>query len=130
MNDRIRNFVIRIKDNPALRTVDEAAIKQAVVVPLLRILGWDDENIDEVYPEYAVEGKRGDDALRVNDTNAVFLEAKRPGEDLEAHEVQLLEYSFRPGLELAALTNGLTWFFYLRNVSFQVLLEDGTMKSF
>jgi predicted type IV restriction endonuclease len=52
LKDRILSFVIRVKENPALRTVDEAAIKQAVVVPLLRILGWNVENINEVFPEY------------------------------------------------------------------------------
>ncbi len=54
-----------------------------------------------------------DFALRVQDENEFFIEAKRPGENLEEHEEQLLEYSFRQGVELAALTNGMTWFFYL-----------------
>ena len=113
MKDRILSLIARVKGNPALRTADEAAIKQAVVLPLLQILGWDSGDINEVFPEYTVESRRVDYALRVNGTNEFFLEAKRPGENLEAHEEQLLEYSFRQGVELAALTNGFTWFFYL-----------------
>jgi len=48
--------------------------------------------------------------------NKIFLEVKRAGEDLnnEKHEDQLLEYSFRQGVELAVLTNGMTWWLYLR----------------
>lgn len=113
MKDRILSLITKVRGNPALRTADEAAIKQVVILTLLRILGWDDENMDEVFPEYSVESRRVDYALRVNDANEFFLEAKRPGENLETHEEQLLEYSFRQGVELAALTNGFTWFFYL-----------------
>jgi predicted type IV restriction endonuclease len=113
VKEQIRNFVISIKQNIALRTADEAAIKQAIILPLLRLLKWDDTNINEVFPEFSVEGKRVDYALRVNGTSEFFIEVKRPSEDLEAHQEQLLEYSFRQGVELAALTNGFTWFFYL-----------------
>jgi len=38
---------------------------------------------------------------------------KRATEDLERHEKQLLEYSFAFGVDIAVLTNGLTWWFYL-----------------
>ena len=43
---------------------------------------------------------------------AVFLETKRPMEDLEKDENQLLEYSFADGVEIAVLTNGLLWWLY------------------
>ena len=35
------------------------------------------------------------------------------GEQLESHQQQLLEYCFQEGTELAALTNGRTWWLYL-----------------
>ena len=54
-----------------------------------------------------------DYALRLNNSSKVFVEAKKGGEDLEKHEEQVLGYSFREGVELAILTNGGTWLFYL-----------------
>ncbi|TDI93301.1 MAG: hypothetical protein E2O77_03220 [Caldithrix sp.] len=54
-----------------------------------------------------------DYCLRVNQKKPVFIEVKRATEDLERHEKQLLEYSFEYGVDIAILTNGLTWWFYL-----------------
>lgn len=92
---------------------DEAATKQGIILPLLSKLGWDCFNVAEVYPEYGVEERRVDFALRIDSVNKVLLEAKRPAEDLEKHQRQLLEYSFTEGVKLAVLTNGRTWWFYL-----------------
>lgn len=106
-------FINRLKSNPKLKDFDEAAVKQAIILPLLNIMGWDTANIEEVYPEYAIEKNRVDYALRLYGRPEFFLEAKKPREDLESHEEQLLNYSFRQGVKLAGLTNGVTWLFYL-----------------
>lgn len=93
---------------------DETAIKQTVILRLLAELDWNIFDRDEVYPEYTIESKRVDFSLRSNNKNKVFIEVKRPGEEnLEKHQEQLLNYSFRQGVQLAILTNGITWWFYL-----------------
>lgn len=102
-----------IRSNRAIATVDEASIKAGVVLRLLSVLGWNPFDITEVKPEFTVESKRVDFALRLFDANKVFIEAKRPNEVLDGHQQQLLEYSFKQGVRLAILTNGLTWWFYL-----------------
>ena len=84
-----------------------------MILPLLSKLGWDSFNIDEVVPEYSVGEKRVDYALRIQNANKVFIEVKKPSEDLERHQDQLLNYSFQEGVKLAALTNGTSWWFYL-----------------
>jgi hypothetical protein len=43
----------------------------------------------------------------------VFIEVKRTNEELDRHQEQLLDYAFRAGVEIAVLTNGLVWWFYL-----------------
>ena len=88
-------------------------MKQAVVLPLVQLLGWDPSDPDEVTPEYTVKTMRVDYSLRIGGSDAVFLEVKKPDENLERHEEQLLLYSFHQGVALAALTNGITWWFYL-----------------
>jgi predicted type IV restriction endonuclease len=42
---------------------NESAIREAVVLPLLRELGWDTQNPQQVFREFPVEAKRVDYAL-------------------------------------------------------------------
>lgn len=63
--------------------------------------------------EESIENLRVDYALRNDDEYKVFIEAKRPSEDISNHEKQLLQYSFSKGVGLGLLTNGITWWFYL-----------------
>ena len=113
--ERIREFLENLKNNRRFRDLSEAATKQAIVLPLLGLLGWDTSDPDQVAPEYAVGSRNVDFSLRLNGTNEVFLEVKKPGEDLDnqQHQEQLLDYSFREGVDLAILCNGMTWSFYL-----------------
>lgn len=97
----------------AVEQFDETAIKQTVILRLLADLDWNIFDRDEVFPEYTIEGKRVDYSLRNNNNNKVFIEAKKPKENLEDHQEQLLNYSFKEGVQLAILTNGVTWWFYL-----------------
>src|SRR3989344_4368851 len=113
MSEQLKVFIENLKTNPRVVTFDEAATKQAIILPVLHLLGWNTYNIDEVSPEFSVEGGKVDYSLRDNNSNKVFLEIKKTSEDLEKHEEQLLFYSFRQGVKLASLTNGMTWWFYL-----------------
>lgn len=111
--DKIKSFVDRLKNDRRVFNFDEAATKQALILPLLQLLEWDTCNIDEVTPEVFVENRRVDYSLRLNGSDEVFIEVKKTGIDLEKHQEQLLDYSFRQGVELSVLTNGMTWWFYL-----------------
>ena len=113
MNSELINLIDKLKRNRELYSYDEAAIKQGVVLRILKVLGWDIFNVDEVYPEYSVGDGRVDYALRHNGINKVFIEVKKPTEELERFQQQLLGYSFKEGVKLAVLTNGIIWWFYL-----------------
>ena len=113
MVETIARAVEQIKTTGLLRSLDESATKQGVVLRLLYLAGWNTFDVSEVVPEYTVGNLRVDFALRPGTANAVFIEVKRPGENLESHQQQLLEYCFQEGTELAALTNGRTWWLYL-----------------
>ncbi len=111
----LTNLLARLRLDKTLFSRDEAAIKQAVILPVLKALGWDPFNVEEVAPEYTVGGQRVDYALRElkGGDAKVFVEAKRGTEELEKHEEQLLKYAFQAGVDLAVLTNGSAWWFYL-----------------
>lgn len=113
MNENFSARLNQIKINQSDFSIDEANTKQHAILPILDILGWQVYDTKEVILEHRVEGGKVDYSLRLQGQNKVFLEAKKASEDLEKHEEQLLRYSFREGVKLAILTNGITWWFYL-----------------
>lgn len=113
MKNQLKNSISKLKKIKNLQKYDEASTKQAFVLKLLSALGWDTFDVSEVYPEYPVSTYNIDYALRINETNKVFIEVKRVREDLTKHQGQLLKYSFQKGVKLSVLTNGISWWFYL-----------------
>ncbi len=99
--------------NKGLYAVNEQKTKNGVVHPLLACLGWNPYNVKEVDPEYAVESGRVDYCLKRGEVAAVFIEVKRLDEPLVKHQEQLLRYAFDKSVTLAALTDGVRWWFYL-----------------
>ena len=113
MAETIAQAVEQIKSAVSMHGLDESATKQGVVLRLLSLAGWNPFDLSEVVPEYTVGRRRVDYALMPGSPNAVFIEVKRPGENLDGHQQQLLEYCFQQGVKLAVLTNGRTWWLYL-----------------
>ena len=109
----IAQAVEQIRNTVSVGGLDESATKQGVVLRLLSLAGWDTFDISQVVPEYTVGTRRVDYVLWPGSPNAVFIEVKRLGENLERHQQQLLEYCFQEGVKLAVLTNGRTWWLYL-----------------
>ena len=113
MAETISRAVEQIKKTVSLTSLDESATKQSVVLRLLTLCGWDPFDPSQVVPEYTIGTRRVDFALQPGSANAMFIEVKRPSENLGNHQQQLLEYCFQEGVKLAALTNGRTWWLYL-----------------
>lgn len=113
-DDPLEQLLTRLTEDASILLASEDVTKQGAILPILVRLGWDRENVREVVPEHRVpSGGRVDYCLRIRDKNCVFIEAKKVDQELEKHQEQLLEYAFREGVELAALTNGLLWWLYL-----------------
>jgi hypothetical protein len=113
MIDTLEDLLSQLRSEQALFMSGEEATKQGVVLPILSRLGWNRDNIREVVPEYMVGNGRVDYCLKIGEQESVFVEVKRTNEDLEKHQIQLLEYAFRNGVKIAALTNGFLWWLYL-----------------
>ncbi len=112
-NQALEKIIHSLSQNTSLFNKTEEATKQGAILPILSALGWNCFDINEVTPEFSVGNGRVDYCLHIERRKAVFIEAKRVSEELERHEKQLLEYAFEYGIEIAVLTNGLTWWFYL-----------------
>jgi hypothetical protein len=120
MTGQLLDFIMSFKAKAdQLKKYDEIETKQAMILPILQFLGWNVWDTDEVKPEHPVEGKKAADGgrvdfcLRIKKKSEIFLEIKRPSEELEKHQEQLLDYSFREGIDIAVLSNGMVWWFYL-----------------
>lgn len=113
MTDSLEALLSRLRGDNSLFLSGEEATRQGVILPILGRLGWERDDVREVVPEFSVGGGRVDYCLKVGEKKAVFIEVKRTNQELEQHQEQLLEYAFRDGVELALLTNGLLWWFYL-----------------
>lgn len=92
---------------------NETAVSMGVLLPVLRALGWDDTDPQEVFPEYTQAGKRVDFALFGHPGRpSVFVEVKGVGRSLDGDR-QLFEYAFHEGIPMCVLTDGREWSFYL-----------------
>ncbi len=95
------------------RLENEAQVKQAVILPVLRALGWDDADPVSFRPEFAVEGGYVDYALLDRLKPRIFVEAKRMGAISADGESQLFRYAANKGVPLLVLTDGNVWALYL-----------------
>lgn len=113
MKKQIISFVKDLKSKKKLQTLDEASIKQAVVLKLLSLLEWDIFNVEEVYPDFSTDAGRVAYALRIAEAGRVFLEVRRDDGHPEEIHRQLVDFASREAIALAVLTDGLRWWFYL-----------------
>ena len=92
----------------------EASVSQGILLSVLQELGWNVFDTSLVTPEYSVENRRVDYALcRSSKNPIIFVEVKKVGNLSEAADRQLFEYAFHVGVQMAVLTDGQEWSFYL-----------------
>jgi len=95
------------------RFPNEAAVSQGIVRRVLDLLSWPVYDTDIVIPEYSVGGRRVDYALcHPAQKPIVFIEVKQVGQTSGADR-QLFEYAFHQGVQMAILTDGQEWHFFL-----------------
>lgn len=93
--------------------VNEAAVSQRIIQPILQNLGWNVFNPSIVSPEFSIAGGRVDFALcHPPNKPIVFIEVKQIGK-IDGAEKQLFEYAFHQGVPMAILTDGSEWQFFL-----------------
>ncbi len=96
--------------------IGEQDTKAALIVPVLRALGWDVEDLEEVKLEYRRRSVDNpvDYALFVLRNPRLFIEAKSLGAKLDDGKwaSQILAYAMAAGVEWVALTDGNEWRIY------------------
>lgn len=115
--DEIKEFVKDISGK--LEHIDsEETTKIALILPLLREMGYDTTNPMEVKAEYTADigskkGEKIDIAILVNGSEEILIECKSANQKLDlSHISQLYRYYNITHAHLGILTNGLTYYFF------------------
>jgi len=96
----------------------EEATKNAIVMPFLRVLGFDVFDPTQVIPEFVADiglkkGEKIDYAIKIGDTISYLVEAKSVSTNLQdAQYSQLFRYFHTCDAKIAILTNGLSFWFF------------------
>ncbi|MGN6487757.1 MAG: type I restriction endonuclease [Devosia sp.] len=96
----------------------EEATKNAIVMPFLRVLGFDVFDPTQVIPEYIADvglkkGEKIDYAVKIGDRIEYLVEAKSVSTNLrDAQYSQLFRYFHTCDANIGILTNGLHIWFY------------------
>lgn len=90
---------------------NEQAVREQIINPILKSLGWNLENPEEVVPNLSIEGGVPDYTLKKDEAVLLFVEVKNLSVDIEEKEIisQLAKYCFNEGVKYGVLTNGIVW---------------------
>jgi len=95
------------------RYPNETAVREAIVLPVLQLLGWDTLDPSTVRREYQVGVRKVDYGLFVHPSAPdLLIEVKAVGL-IVGGDKQLFEYAFHDGVPMVLLTDGREWSFYL-----------------
>ena len=110
---RIELLQARLQSHNAALRENETRTRMALIDPLMHALGWDVSDPGVVTPEYKVSGGWADYALlRPDGRPAATVEAKKLGDSLASHRMQMLNYANAAGIDYAGLTDGNHWELY------------------
>lgn len=114
MNDSFGSVLSKIRSvlstHRSLYQSNERAVRTQLVEPLLKAIGWDPEDPNQVLLGPCTDAGIPDYLLVKNDRRILFVEVKNLSHDVEAQEMaQLFKYAFEHHTRYGLLTNGKVW---------------------
>nr|WP_232473611.1 type I restriction enzyme HsdR N-terminal domain-containing protein [Thermococcus profundus] len=110
--ESIMRVLKKINAHRSLYESNEEAVKQHLIGEIMRALGWEWNDPEEVRPEARTEEGRADYALIIGGEIVAYLEAKNLSVNVFKREDplrQLAKYCFNTGVKYGILTNGAMW---------------------
>lgn len=124
---QVRTRIAKLSGSP----VGEANTRAALIEPVLRALGWDTEDLNEVHREFKPQATDNpvDYALLLSGVPSLFVEAKALGSDLSDRKwaSQMMGYATVAGVTWVVLTNGAEYRIY--NAHAAVPVEDKLLRA-
>ena len=105
VRERIKKYENQLKQN-------EMLTRYVLVDPILRALGWDTENPDQVIPEPITETGRPDYALMHNGEKLIMVEVKSLKSNLEKARDDGFKYCWKNKVPFYIITDGDVWELY------------------
>lgn len=114
--DSVRTLANQIEERRK-HVATEEAVKQALILPFISLLGFDIYNPAELIPEYkagwAKVTEKVDYCVQIHGRPVIFFEAKGPSETLASYDAQLSKYfNSTPEIKFAIITNGVQYRFF------------------
>lgn len=114
--DSVRTLANQIEERRK-HVATEEAVKQALILPFIGLLGFDIYNPAELIPEYkagwAKVNEKVDYCVQIHGRPVIFFEAKGPNESLVNYDAQLAKYfNSTPEIKFAIITNGIEYRFF------------------
>jgi predicted type IV restriction endonuclease len=112
----VENLKKKIKTYGDKFAENEMLVRYAVVDPLLRALGWELDNPEQVIPEYKTEKGKADYALFIKEKNPLrpvaFIEVKAWSKLNDETLRQTATYAVDEGVNYIVITDGDQWALY------------------
>lgn len=96
----------RITEYRAELQKSEALTRYVLIDPILRALGWNTEDPEQVIPEFPTETGKPDYALISEKEPQIMIEAKLLGKDLEEARKKGFEYCWKNKYRYYVVTDG------------------------
>ncbi len=128
--DDLQDIARAVKRNLPKMKRSEAATISVSISPFIRALGYNSQDLDEVYPQYPILNTDAVDyAILRDDAPVIFVEAKSAGNKLQNKEwKQLFQYfNAEIGLRIGILTNGVEYRFYTDHKADNIMDEEPFM---
>jgi hypothetical protein len=103
--ERIKRYENQLRQN-------EMLTRYALVDPILRALGWDTEDPEQVVPEFSMRTGRADYALLVKGKPCIIVEAEPLKAALTRAAEQGVRYAVSEGIPYFVCTDGNRWVIY------------------
>lgn len=123
LKETLETVLEKVKKYRDLYEKSEESVRYQIINPILKCLGWNPENPDEVRPNISSEEGVPDYSLLKNEKKVLFIEAKKLLVDVEEKEIirKLGQYCFGEGMKYGVLSNGVIW------ILFRAFQEGTTM---
>jgi len=114
LKEIIETVLEKLKKYRSLYEKSEESVRYHIINPILRGIGWDSENPEEVQPNITSEEGVPDYSLLKDSKKVLFIEAKKLSVDIEQKEAirKLASYCFGEGMKYGVLTNGSVWLLF------------------
>jgi hypothetical protein len=104
------NFITNLQTDDRLMTYSTLQLKQAVILKMLHLLGWDAFDVSKVQADHLAGGITIDYALQTPTNGMIFLHTVKPLTDA-THDKQhsILQIAAAEGVRIVVLTDGVHW---------------------